>query len=80
MNYYIFSDNGKLSVIGTPSNLVFILEHITNLVEVQFISIVLNCNGLNWIFRQARSVIDFLVVDISSLSEDLLEIGMFFLI
>jgi len=32
------SDHGKQSVIGTPSNLGLILEHITNLDEVRILS------------------------------------------
>jgi hypothetical protein len=35
----IISDIDKKSVLGTPSNLELILEHITNLAEIQIISI-----------------------------------------
>jgi len=41
-NYVVILDSwfyGKVSVFGTPSNLGFILGHITNLAEMQIISI-----------------------------------------
>ena len=39
MNYSVFSHNGKKSVVGAPSNLGLISKHITDLTEVQIISI-----------------------------------------
>ena len=35
MHFGQISDNGKLGVVGTPSDLGLILEHITNLNEVR---------------------------------------------
>ena len=40
MNFGQISDNGKLSVAGTPPNLGPILEHITVSAEMQIISII----------------------------------------
>jgi hypothetical protein len=42
MNIYVFSQ-GKKSVVETWSNLGLILEHITSLTEVRFISIYRYC-------------------------------------
>jgi len=50
---------GKISVVGTPSNLGLILEHITNMAEFRIFSIYVK---LNLSFNHAKVLYIFIVI------------------